>query len=102
MDELVASSTSNRAGDEEPIFSLAWDCDDLIKACLKAANLSVEPKTKLLIEDFERRFDGWWMHLGVFADRKANLDRRLRRKPDIRDIVLRLLLILKRNLEQCK
>jgi hypothetical protein len=99
-----AESSRGRGGEaraEEPIFSLASDCDDLIQECLGKAEGDGSP-TKGLLEEYERRFNAWWEYLGVFAGRKANLDRRLHRQPEIRDIVVRLLLILRRNLTQCK
>jgi hypothetical protein len=85
---------------EEPIFSLAWDCDGLIRDCV--GKEEVESPTKRRLEDYKRRFIAWWEYLGVFAERSVNLDRRLYSKPEIRDIVVRLLLILRRNLTQCK
>jgi hypothetical protein len=98
------AESSRRHGDEaeveEPIFSLAWDCDYLIQECVSKAKRDKSPKMGLL-KDYEQRFNAWWQYLGVFAGRKANLDRRLHRQPEIRDIVVRLLLILKRNLMQC-
>lgn len=84
---------------KEPIFDLAWDCDDLIKECL-----SIEEhdgiSTKTDLEDYSRRFQAWWEYLGVFADQKANLDTKLRHKPEIRDIVIRFLVILRNSLTQ--
>ncbi|KAF3317976.1 hypothetical protein TWF173_009796 [Orbilia oligospora] len=84
---------------EEPIFTLAWDCDDLLQQCLREAAESsyVEIET---IEDYERRFTAWQEYLGVFAEKRVNLDRRLYKQPEIQDVVIRLLLILKRNLDQ--
>lgn len=92
---------NSRADAEEPIFSLAWDCDDLIQECLGKTEED-RSLTKVRLEDYERRFNAWWEYLGVFAGRKANLDRRLHHQPEIRDIVVRLLHILKRNFSQCK
>ncbi|KAI1085119.1 hypothetical protein F5B20DRAFT_575585 [Whalleya microplaca] len=41
----------------------------------------------------------WAGYLGVFADEKAELNTRLRYSPDIRDLVVQLLNLLNRNLE---
>ncbi|KAF3103810.1 hypothetical protein TWF706_004844 [Orbilia oligospora] len=84
---------------EEPIFTLAWDCDDLLQQCLREAAESsyVEIET---IENYERRFTAWQEYLGVFAEKRVSLDHRLYKQPEIQDVVIRLLLILKRNLDQ--
>ena len=100
-DEVSGRMRTGETRVKEPIFSLAWDCDDLIQECLGKA-VRDGSSTKESLEDCERRFNAWWEYLGVFAERKVNLDRRLYRHPEIRDIVIRLLLILKRNLIQCK
>lgn len=95
------TDAESSSGPDEPIFSLAWECDDLIQKCLTNADCD-GLAIKSLVEDYERRFNAWWEYLGVFARRKANLDRRLRRHPEIRDIVVRLLVILRRNLTQLR
>ncbi|KAF3192014.1 hypothetical protein TWF788_004204 [Orbilia oligospora] len=83
----------------EPIFTLAWDCDDLLQQCLREAAESSYVETEI-IEDYERRFTAWQEYLGVFAEKRVSLDRRLYKQPEIQDVVIRLLLILKRNLDQ--
>lgn len=84
---------------EEPIFQLAWDCDELIDRCLHQAQ---DSNVQAALEQYRRSFDAWSKYLGVFAERKTNLDRRLRQKTGILDIVIRLLLILKQNLAKCE
>ncbi|KAK6501285.1 hypothetical protein TWF481_009126 [Arthrobotrys musiformis] len=44
-----------------------------------------------LIEDYQQRFLAWSDYMGVFADQAICLDRRLKDRSDIRDIVIRLL-----------
>ncbi|KAF3220279.1 hypothetical protein TWF679_009658 [Orbilia oligospora] len=83
----------------EPIFTLAWDCDDLLQQCLREAAESSYVETEI-IEDYERRFTAWQEYLGVFVEKRVSLDRRLYKQPEIQDVVIRLLLILKRNLDQ--
>ena len=83
---------------EEPIFELASDCDDLIQSCLEFTSRGDDGHIKDLVDSYERRFAAWWEYLGVFAETKANLDRRLRHHTQVRDLVLRLLVILRRNL----
>jgi hypothetical protein len=85
---------------KEPIFSLACDCDDLIRSSLSRAHN--EGPLKEILDEYERRFNAWWQNLGVFAEPKANLDRRLQAHPEIRDIVVRLLVILKKYFTECK
>ena len=89
-------------GPGEPILELASDCDDLIQSCLDLAGRDGGGNDNDLVEDYERRFAAWWEYLGVFAGKKANLDRRLRHHPQIQDLVLRLLVILRRNLSLCE
>ncbi|OAL57234.1 hypothetical protein IQ07DRAFT_627111 [Pyrenochaeta sp. DS3sAY3a] len=83
----------------EPIFNLAWDCDELLTKCLDEAR-EEELTTEPIVEQYQRSFDAWWKYLGVFAEKDSNLDRRLRKKPAIHDLVVRLLLILKDSLAQ--
>lgn len=93
----VAETTSKDM--QEPIFKLAWDCDDLLTKCLEEAReeeLTIEP----ILEQYQRSFDAWWKYLGVFAEKSSNLDRKLRKKPAVHDLVVRLLVILKDSLAQ--
>ncbi|PGH09648.1 hypothetical protein AJ79_05613 [Helicocarpus griseus UAMH5409] len=69
--------------DEEPIFCLAWECDDHLQECLGNARRNGST-IKERLEDFQRRFDACCEYLGVFAGKKSNLDRRLRNYP-VRD-----------------
>src|SRR5690348_3125738 len=88
---------------EEPIYELASDCDDLIQSCLEFVRRGGgDGRVRGLVEDYERRFAAWWEYLGVFAEKGANLDRRLRGHTQTRDLVLRLLVILRRNLGSCE
>ncbi|KAK6352239.1 hypothetical protein TWF730_009069 [Orbilia blumenaviensis] len=94
------SATYREDDPEEPIFSLAWDCDDLLRGCLKGSDGDISPLARDRIEEYDQRFRAWQEYLGVFADKRANLDYRLRKQPEIRDLIVRLLLILRRNLDQ--
>jgi hypothetical protein len=99
--EYLRDFQRNDQKEEEPIFHLAWDCDELIDKCLHQAQ-DEGSTVQTVLEQYRRSFDAWSRYLGVFAEEKTNLDRRLRRKIGIRNIVVRLLLILKQNLTQCK
>jgi hypothetical protein len=87
---------------EEPILELASDCDDMIQGCLESTTRGGDGHIKDLVESYERRFVAWWEYLGVFAERETNLDSRLGHHPHARDLVLRLLVILRRNLMFCE
>ncbi|EPE08548.1 ankyrin repeat protein [Ophiostoma piceae UAMH 11346] len=99
--------TEAAPGDEEPIFSLAWDCDDRFHALLdrdKGDTTGTDSKVHVhqprvrVLDDFLRRFDAWAECLGVYADERRNLDSRLRNHPTISNIIIRLLVILRRCL----
>ncbi|KAI0186319.1 hypothetical protein EV127DRAFT_439039 [Xylaria flabelliformis] len=48
--------------------------------------------------DYSQRFELWAGFIGVFADGSASLDYRLRFYPEVRDLVLKMLKLLERNL----
>ncbi|KAK6499015.1 hypothetical protein TWF481_011584 [Arthrobotrys musiformis] len=104
----MADSTINQSGGatcevapKEPIFTLAWDCDDLVQKLLhELAGDKSGFIDREAIEDYERRFTAWQEYLGVFAEKRASLDRRLDKQPEIQGVVVRLLLILRRNFDQ--
>ncbi|KAJ8117108.1 hypothetical protein OPT61_g1615 [Boeremia exigua] len=83
--------------EEMPIASLSWDCDELFQECFTRLEHS-SGHLKELLEDYAQRFTTWWEELGVFAGHDSDLELRLRRQPDIKDIVIQLLIILRRNL----
>ncbi|KAF1924939.1 uncharacterized protein M421DRAFT_95083 [Didymella exigua CBS 183.55] len=84
---------------EGPILSLAWDCDEYFQKFFKKTNTSSLPfRTRL--DNYGLRFTAWREHLGVFAGPKADLDCQLQRHPEVQDIIVRLLLTLRRNLIQ--
>jgi hypothetical protein len=85
---------------EAPIFSLAWECNGLIQEC--AGKTKSLPSIEGLLGDYERRFSAWLDYLYVFAENHVNLDCRLDCQPELQDIIIRLLLVLRRNLTQRK
>lgn len=87
--------------DDEPIYSLATECEALFEkgACLDSL---AETGAVLLWEEHKERFTTWAAYLGVFAKRNLCLDRRLEHHPTLQDLVLRLLDILQRNLTRGK
>ncbi|KAK6348116.1 hypothetical protein TWF718_005931 [Orbilia javanica] len=77
--------------EDESIYSIACECKKLF-----ADHTPDDPPSTIdtLLEDYEQRFLAWSAYLGVFAEKSICLDRRLRDRSDIRDIVIRLLDIL--------
>ncbi|KAK4192133.1 hypothetical protein QBC35DRAFT_528293 [Podospora australis] len=81
-----------------PIYHIAIDCEQLFALHLEALETSVQENGAIVLSELNQRFEAWAAFLGVFAERKRCLDRRLRAHPDLKDQVLRLVDILKRNL----
>lgn len=50
------------------------------------------------LESYFQRFELWAGFIGVFADGRASLDNRLKFSPEVRNLVLRMLKLLKLNL----
>lgn len=84
-----------------PILTLTWQCDELTDQSLAIARDSVQAIVPRL-EDHKRRYVAWWEVSRVFAASNTNMDRLLQHKVIIRDIVIRLLVILRKNLLDCK
>ncbi|KAE8440464.1 hypothetical protein EG329_007584 [Mollisiaceae sp. DMI_Dod_QoI] len=93
----MASTPALPKEDDEPIFSLAEDCETLFQQ--ETSRLQSEESKQLrTFEEHQQRFTAWTAYMGVFAKRSLCLDRKLRHHPDLQDLVLRLLDILKTNL----
>jgi hypothetical protein len=89
-------------GDEDDtIYEMAESCENLLRLGRSALE-SYGSSISILLEEYEQRFTAWADYLGVFAKRSISLDRRLQHHPDIQDLVVRLLEILKTNLTYCK
>jgi hypothetical protein len=87
------------AEDEDDIYNLAAECEELFQQeHLEQESCRVE--TLQLFDEYQQRFTAWTAYLGVFAKRSVCLDRKLRQHPDLQDLVMRLLDILKTNLIQ--
>ncbi|CAN9227358.1 unnamed protein product [Alternaria alternata] len=85
-------------GDEDDtIYEMAESCENLLRSGRSALE-SYGSSISTLLEEYEQRFTAWADYLGVFAKRSISLDRRLQHHPDIQDLVVRLLDILKTNL----
>ena len=84
---------------DEPIYNLATECEKLFEQGA-SLGLLAESGAVHLWEEHRERFVTWAGYLGVFADRTLCLDRRLEHRPTLKDLVLRLLDIMWRNLAQ--
>lgn len=84
---------------DEPIYDLAEECENLFQQELSRLELSEEVAFRHF-EECQQRFLAWTAYLGVFAERKLCLDRKLRHHPDLQDHILRILDILKISLVQ--
>ncbi|KAH8779029.1 hypothetical protein BGZ57DRAFT_761073, partial [Hyaloscypha finlandica] len=85
----MASTPALPEEDDEPIFSLAEDCEALFQQEISRLE-SEESKELRLLEERQQRFTAWTAYMGVFAKRSLCLDRKLRHHPDLQDLVLRL------------
>lgn len=77
----------------QDIYTTAKDCKDLPAQCLSKKTAESE---QLL--DHQRRFMSWASYLGIFAPVSASLDTRLREAPEVKELVILLLNVLRRNL----
>lgn len=87
--------------DNEPIFELAVECERLYAEQISKLNDDDEPNGATMLSELNQRFAAWAAFLGVFAESKMCLDRRLRHHVEIQDQVLRLLDIMQKNLTYC-
>ena len=86
-----------------PLNRLACECEGLfdeIQNILTPRKL--EDGVVELCTDYQQHFAIWAAHLGVFAREGQCLDTRLRGNPDLEDLVVRLLSVLRHGLQQCK
>ncbi|OQV05946.1 Ankyrin repeat-containing protein [Cladophialophora immunda] len=96
---MTSGPTSADEDEDEAIYNLADECESLFQQVLLQQQ-SLRAASLRIFEEYHQRFMSWTAYLGVLAKRSVCLDRRLRHHPDLRDLVLRLLDILKENLLQ--
>lgn len=88
--------------DEQPIHLLAEDCKEIFDECLARSVTShqhpLSAHVLRTIKQYQHRFDGWCIFLGVFADETSALDYRLRQHVALQDMIMRLLDVLRQNL----
>jgi hypothetical protein len=83
---------------DETIYDVAADCEGLfaqVQAQLRASS-SIAAN---LFEEYQHGFIAWTAYLGVFANKDVCLDRRLRRHPELQDLIVRLLDLVHANLQ---
>ncbi|KAH7165313.1 hypothetical protein EDB81DRAFT_778963 [Dactylonectria macrodidyma] len=66
---------------------------------LLAAN--IHPREYSLVEDQFARFSAWTVSTGVFAPNRASMDHRLRRAPEVQNVVTGLLELLNLHVQSC-
>jgi hypothetical protein len=83
----------------QDIYSQAQACKILFTSYLQSS----APRTyDEQVRDVERRFLTWASFLGVFASEGISLDRRLQYAPELKELVLSMLQVLRKNLERGK
>lgn len=89
---------SDSVDNSEPIYSLAVDCERLYTKQISKLKEAERENDTTILSELSQRFDTWAAFLGVFAESKICLDRRLRHHVEIQEQVLRLLDVVERNL----
>lgn len=84
--------------DSEPIYTLALECERLYTRQTSKLKEAKRASDVAILSELNQRFSTWAAFLGVFAESKICLDRRLRHHAEIQEQVLRLLDIVEKNL----
>ncbi len=82
-------------GSDDDIFKAAAVCRRLFQEYLQNPRLFGKQVT-----EFQRRFLTWAGFLGVFAPASVCLDTRLASVPEMKELVISMLTVLRRNLER--
>ncbi|KAK1755454.1 hypothetical protein QBC47DRAFT_189683 [Echria macrotheca] len=85
--------------DSDLLYNLATACEELFDTVISACS-ALKHQHEEQWTECQQRFSIWASQLGVFARRNQSLDARLRKVPDVQDLVARLLEILRRTLSQ--
>ena len=93
----VAAAKDN--GGDDTIYELACECEGLFSQTYKQLKVRASDVVNLFNE-YQHRFVAWAAYLGVFAEKNICLDRRLRRHPEVQDLIVRLLDVVSLNLQQ--
>lgn len=88
---------------ESVLYWLACECQDLFNQLQETFQTAKAKATTIeLCAELQQRFSIWAAYFGVFAQGSQCLDTRLRNTPDLQDLVVRLLDILRCSLQQYK
>lgn len=87
--------------DDEAILELATECENLFKERISDFDDTDDLDSAKVLKEYFQRFTTWAAFLGVFADPKVCLDRRLRHHVELQDLVVRLLDTIENNLTYC-
>ncbi|KAK3363887.1 hypothetical protein B0T25DRAFT_445275 [Lasiosphaeria hispida] len=88
---------------DDTLYSLAGECEELFAQThekLKHDASGQDPAFLRLFDEYQHRFIAWTAYLGVFANKNVCLDRRLRRHPEVQDLIVRLLDVVHLSLQQ--
>lgn len=100
------ADTDPAAADLEDIYNLATECNDLFnqfrsqvsgERVADGSGSLINPK---VVQEHEQRFWAWATGLGVFAEPNMSLDTKLKNHPEVQELVMLLLDVIKTNLKE--
>lgn len=97
-----APSSPEHKEHKEPILDMAAKCETHFVESLNSLEKTVEARYTAVLRKLQAKFIDWAAYLGVFAGQSSNLDTRLKRRPQYRNLVLLVLGTLMMNLLQCR
>lgn len=83
----------------EPILELALQCRNLCTDQIEKLEEDTKNIEATILSELNQRFAAWAAFLGVFAEPRFCLDRRLSHHIEVQEQILRLMDIIKRNLD---
>ena len=105
--DSAMADTDTAAADPEGIYNLATKCNGLfsqfrwqVRAAGGVADGSGPPINPKVVEEHEQRFWAWATGLGVFAEPNLSLDTKLKDHPEVQELVMLLLDVIKTNLKE--
>lgn len=96
---MASATAAEDNGGEDTIYYLACECEELFSQTQKQLKAGARDVVNLFNE-YQHRFIAWTAYLGVFAEKNLCLDQRLRRHPEVQDLIVRLLDVVFLNLQQ--
>jgi hypothetical protein len=96
---LPASSADAAMPNKESVlYDATAACRESFAECVKVCTLMDDRWAALRLADFNL----WAAGIGVSAHHKASLDARLSLKPDVRDVIAKILQMLKSSVNDCR